>query len=447
MTQTDSFCSCLNSSSDSDQETDISSALPIDTESVLSSSPSPSETESGTSSELTLPSLLFLKEFYNLQQASSCRRWVRNMGVPLQTSVTGAGRREVYLSRIPRDCLEDELIPLMEKAGQIEEFRLMLDHNKAGSTRGYAFCVYENESSAETAIQELDGHQLRPCRMISVTRSQDNRRLYLGGLPRYVHSEEIFYKLSKLCDNLKEVIIYPSMLDKTTNRGFAFLEFQTHADAVRACKQLSRRPLYLWGRNLSIDWAVPEMEVSHEKMTNVKVVFLRKLTLDTSEQELQEIFSQFGHVDRIKKMKDFAFIHLESHAVSVEAVNCLDGSEIHGSRIEASLSKPVDRREYRKWKENKHKSTRRPSLSLACEQFPLFMPAPQPESGYIFCSNPPLYPPVTPLPPQHTFATFNYLPASHAPHPSQLMFSPLMQHFSPPYQNPSLLSAPLMPHF
>ena len=208
MARTDSFYSVLTSSSDSDPETDRSSPLPIDTESVLSSSSSLSPSESG-SSEPTLPSLLFLKEFFTLYQAPSRRRWVRNMGVTLRTSVSGTGRREVYLSRIPRDCLEDELIPLMEKAGEIEEFRLMLDHNKMGSTRGYAFCVYMSESSAQTAIQELDGHQLRPCRMISVTRSQDNRRLYLGGLPRYVHSEEIFSKLSKLCDNVSYIFLYP----------------------------------------------------------------------------------------------------------------------------------------------------------------------------------------------------------------------------------------------
>ena len=221
------------------------------------------------------------------------------------------------------------------------------------------------------------------------------------------------------------------MLDKTTNRGFSFLEFLTHADAVRACKHLSRRPLFLWGRNLSIDWAVPEMEVPNDKMTNVKVVFLRKLTLDTSERELQEIFSQFGQVDRIKKMKDFAFVHLESHAASLEAVRSLDGAEIHGSRIEATLSKPVDRREYRKWKDSKHRTTRR--LPLPCDQYPLFLPA-QPDPGYFICSS---------LPPQHPFSAVNYVQVP----PSQLLFSPLMPRFASPFQTPSLLHTPLLPHF
>ena len=235
------------------------------------------------------------------------------------------------------------------------------------------------------------------------------------------------------------------MLDKTTNRGFSFLEFQTHGDAVRACKHLSRRPLFLWGRNLSIDWAVPEMEVPNDKMTNVKVVFLRKLTLDTSERELQEIFSQFGQVDRIKKMKDFAFVHLESHAASLNAVRSLDGAEIHGSRIEATLSKPVDRREYRKWKESKHRSTRRTPIPAPCEQFPLFLSSPQPDPGYFLCSNSPLYPS---LPPQHPFSAVNYLQIPPSPHPSQLLFSPLMTRFGSPFQAPSLLHTPLMPpHF
>ena len=208
MPQADSFSSGLNSSSDSDPDIDRSSPLPLDTESVLSSSPSPSESGSGISCDPLIPSLLFLKDSYSLQQAPSRRRWVRSAEVSLRPGDTGEGSREVYVSRIPRDCLEDELIPLFEKIGEIQEFRLMLDHNRVGSTRGYAFCVYASESSARTAIVELDGHQLRPCRMISVTRSQDNRRLYLGGLPRYVHSEEIFSKLSKLCENVSRLSVF-----------------------------------------------------------------------------------------------------------------------------------------------------------------------------------------------------------------------------------------------
>jgi hypothetical protein len=34
---------------------------------------------------------------------------------------------EVFLGKIPRDCFEDELVPLCEKVGKIYEIRLMMD--------------------------------------------------------------------------------------------------------------------------------------------------------------------------------------------------------------------------------------------------------------------------------------------------------------------------------
>ncbi|WP_411023209.1 hypothetical protein, partial [Salmonella sp. s51228] len=92
----------------------------------------------------------------------------------------------MYISRIPRDCFEDELLPVLEIAGNVTEFRLLMDHEGSGDTRGYGFCVYSDKKSSELAVKELDGFQIRPGRLLSVTMSRDNRRLYLGGLPRHI---------------------------------------------------------------------------------------------------------------------------------------------------------------------------------------------------------------------------------------------------------------------
>ncbi|CAB0019225.1 unnamed protein product, partial [Nesidiocoris tenuis] len=51
----------------------------------------------------------------------------------------------------------------------------------------------------------------------------------------------------------------------------------------------------------------------------VKVLYVRNLTQDCSEEKLKEAFEAFGKVDRVKKIKDYAFIHFEErdHAVNV----------------------------------------------------------------------------------------------------------------------------------
>ena len=155
--------------------------------------------------------------------------------------------------------------------------------------------------------------------------------------------------------------MYPSMLGGTNNRGFVFVEYETHTLAALALNHLKGCSVSeVWpstvasSRKLSVDWAIPEMDVSTNLMKNVKVAFVRRLTVDTTEEELACLFSMWGEVERVKKLKDFAFVHMESHDAANKAVQALDGQLMKGSIMEVCLSKPVDRRRYRQWKQQKH---------------------------------------------------------------------------------------------
>ncbi|RWR98678.1 APOBEC1 complementation factor-like protein, partial [Dinothrombium tinctorium] len=44
---------------------------------------------------------------------------------------------EVFIGKIPRDCYEDEIVPLFEQIGKVYELRLMMDFS--GANRGYGF--------------------------------------------------------------------------------------------------------------------------------------------------------------------------------------------------------------------------------------------------------------------------------------------------------------------
>jgi len=99
------------------------------------------------------------------------------------------------------------------------------------------------------------------------------------------------------------------------------------------------------------------------------VLYVRNLTQDCSEEKLKESFEQYGKIERVKKIKDYAFIHFEDrdNAVKVrmililistfslhrefilnicmrfyifKAMNELNGKEMGGSHIEVSLAKP-----------------------------------------------------------------------------------------------------------
>lgn len=50
----------------------------------------------------------------------------------------------------------------------------------------------------------------------------------------------------------------------------------------------------------------------------VKVLYVRNLTQDTSEDTLKDVFEGYGKVERVKKLKDYAFVHFEDRDCAVK---------------------------------------------------------------------------------------------------------------------------------
>lgn len=137
-----------------------------------------------------------------------------------------------------------------------------------------------------------------------------------------------------------EVIIYSSPDDKKKNRGFCFLEYESHKAASLAKRRLGTGRIKVWGCDIIVDWADPQEEPDEQTMSKVKVLYVRNLTQDISEEKLKDSFENFGKVERVKKIKDYAFIHFEDRDNAVKAMEGLDGIEMGGSHIEVSLAKP-----------------------------------------------------------------------------------------------------------
>lgn len=72
-------------------------------------------------------------------------------------------------------------------------------------------------------------------------------------------------------------------------------------------------------------------------MSKVKVLYVRNLTQEISEEKLKEAFEQYGKVERVKKIKDYAFVHFEDRDHAVLAMRGLDGKEIGCANIEVRV--------------------------------------------------------------------------------------------------------------
>lgn len=174
---------------------------------------------------------------------------------------------EIFIGNLPPDLFEDEIVPLFSQKGAIYNVRLMMDF--FGRNRGYGFVSYFRPEDAHAAVAAFNKFKIRNRSKIAVCISVDNRRLFIGNIPRNVTLSEIWGVLDKYVEGIVEVILYREPFNENINRGFVFVEFETHRLAAMARRQLSPGNLIVWGRPIYVDWAEPLPIISPEIMKQV----------------------------------------------------------------------------------------------------------------------------------------------------------------------------------
>ncbi|KAI8436255.1 hypothetical protein MSG28_004305 [Choristoneura fumiferana] len=160
---------------------------------------------------------------------------------------------EVFIGRIPHDCFEDTLVPLFRQAGELFEFRLMI--NFSGWNRGYAFAMYTNDAEASNAIRMFNNYMIRPSWQLGVCPSINNCRIFISRIPPTLSSAEIVRLLYELTDEVQEVRVRRSIASSA-----AIVEYKSHRGAAMARKALVAAAAAAWGCGArpAVDWSLPQ---------------------------------------------------------------------------------------------------------------------------------------------------------------------------------------------
>jgi len=58
----------------------------------------------------------------------------------------------------------------------------------------------------------------------------------------------------------------------------------------------------------------------------VKVLYVRNLKADVTEEQLRETFGEYGQIEKVKKVKDYGFVHYVERESAIKALEALDGT-------------------------------------------------------------------------------------------------------------------------
>ncbi|NXG36399.1 HNRPQ protein, partial [Dromaius novaehollandiae] len=209
---------------------------------------------------------------------------------------------------------------------------------------GFFFFLLSTLISQSFFQRKYNNHEIRSGKHIGVCISVANNRLFVGSIPKSKTKEQIVEEFSKVTEGLTDVILYHQPDDKKKNRGFCFLEYEDHKTAAQARRRLMSGKVKVWGNVVTVEWADPIEDPDPEVMAKVKVLFVRNLANTVTEEILEKAFSQFGKLERVKKLKDYAFIHFDERDGAVKAMEEMNGKDLEGENIEIVFAKPPDQK-------------------------------------------------------------------------------------------------------
>jgi multiple RNA-binding domain-containing protein 1 len=191
-----------------------------------------------------------------------------------------ASATTLYIKNLNFSTTSDTLKTVFSVTGPIKSARVAT--KKMGDrvlSLGFGFVEFERKESLNRALDELqghvvDGHALLLKKSSARTDSskdssshrrrnaddadgenEQNTKLVVRNIPFEAGEKEV-RELFKTFAQLKHVRL-PRRFDGR-HRGFGFVEFLTHQEAVNAKTTLAHTHLY--GRHLVLEWAKPEME-------------------------------------------------------------------------------------------------------------------------------------------------------------------------------------------
>ncbi|KAM4872411.1 polyadenylate-binding protein 4 isoform 4-T4 [Thomomys bottae] len=249
----------------------------------------------------------------------------------------------LYVGDLHSDVTEAMLYEKFSPAGPVLSIRVCRDMITRRSL-GYAYVNFQQPADAERALDTMNFDVIKgkPIRIMWSQRDPSLRKsgvgnVFIKNLDKSIDNKALYDTFSAFGNILSCKVV----CDENGSKGYAFVHFETQEAADKAIEKmngmlLNDRKVFV-GRFKSRKEREAELGAKAKEFTNV---YIKNFGEEVDDENLKELFSQFGKTLSVKVMRDpsgkskgFGFVSYEKHEDANKAVEEMNGKEISGKAI------------------------------------------------------------------------------------------------------------------
>jgi len=271
-------------------------------------------------------------------------------------SVRKSGVGNIFIKNLDPSIGHKELYDTFSDFGNILSCKVVFD--ETGHSKGFGFVHFETQDSANRAI-ELVNDKLINNRRVYVGKFESKKErniykesswtnVYIKDLGLDVNEKELAQAFTRY-GKISSTVIMKN--DDGTSKGFGFVNFDQHEDAVKACMELHNKPLGKEQKPIWCGRAQKRSERETELKNRFKLLkmeqftkysginlYIKNLEDDVKEDQLRKEFSAFGTIRSLKIMTDdkknskgFGFICYDAPEEAQRAIAEMNNRSLPGS--------------------------------------------------------------------------------------------------------------------
>ncbi|KAI9337155.1 putative polyadenylated RNA protein [Zopfochytrium polystomum] len=254
----------------------------------------------------------------------------------------------------------------------IQSVKIINQQDKQMGGLNYGFVEFHDRAHAEQALMSLNGKKILSAEIKvnwahaagAKEDTSSHFHIFVGDLSPEINDQALAKAFSHFTSMSEARVMWDSVSRKS--RGYGFVSFREKPDADQAIVTMNGQ--WLGARQIRVNWAnhktqsnsapatqagnpmggggvgggKPDMQnyqsVVAQTPPYVTTVYIGNMTPNTTQQDLMQLFSQFGVIVEVKIQaeKGYGFVKFQSHENAAVAICSLNGTVVHGRSLKCS---------------------------------------------------------------------------------------------------------------